>query len=283
MKKFKLKKILKDARKKNYAIGQFNFSTLAQLKGIIRAAQRLKSPVIVGTSEGESGFLGLEQAVALVRSFRQETGLPIFLNLDHGKDLEYIKRAIRVGYDAVHFDGSVFSLEKNIKETRKVVKLAKRKKVLVEGEVGIILKAGEKVKLSYLTNPEEAEKFIKKTKVNSLAVSIGNLHGVESSGRNPKINLKRLKEIKEKTGKTYLVLHGGSGTRKEDIRKAINLGIIKININTDLRESFTKSLRKELKENQKEIIPYKYLLKPIEVLQKVVEEKIKLFGSNNKL
>ncbi len=276
-----LKNILKDAQKNHYAVGQFNFSTLEQLMGIVRAAKKLKAPIIVGTSEGESKFLGLEHAVDLVSDFKKETGLPIFLNLDHGKNLKYIKEAIDIGYDAVHFDGSNLSLEENIEITKKVVKFSKRRSVLVEGEVGIIPKAGSIAAKKYLTNPKEAEKFVKETKINSLAINIGNLHGISFSGRNPKLDLKRLKEIQKRVGDTFLVLHGGSGTREEDIKKAIKLGIVKINISTELRIAFTKSLKKGLK--KQEIVPYKYLPEPIEAVQKVVENKIRLFGSNNKI
>ena len=120
------------AQKEKWAIGQFNFSTDEQLKGIIAAAQNLKSPIIVGTSEGESKFLGLKQAVALVKSFREETDFPVFLNLDHGKNLDYIKEAINLGYDCVHFDGSELSLLDNIKLTKEIVKAASKKGVLIE-------------------------------------------------------------------------------------------------------------------------------------------------------
>ena len=134
-----------------------------------------------------------------------------------------------------------------------------------------------------LTNPEEAEKYIKETGVDSLAVSIGTFHGIMVRGENPRINLERLKEIKERTGDKFLVLHGGSGTPEEDIEKAIELGIVKVNINTELRLAYTNTLKKVLEENPKEIKPYKYLPEVIEAVQKVVEEKIQLFGSSNKI
>ncbi|MFH1180990.1 MAG: class II fructose-bisphosphate aldolase, partial [bacterium] len=121
-----LKDYFKKAQKEGWAIGQFNVSNLETLRAVVLAAQNLKSPVIVGTSEGESKFLGLKQAAVLVRVFREETGLPIFLDLDHGKSLEYIRGAIEAGYDAVHFDGSQLPLEENIRITKEVVKLARK-------------------------------------------------------------------------------------------------------------------------------------------------------------
>lgn len=292
-----LKYYLKKAEKEGWAIGQFNFSNLKILKAIIRAAVNMKAPLILGTSEGESRSLGLGQAVALVNSYKKETlpgrsqaKLPIFLNLDHGKSFLYIKKAIIAGYDAVHFDGSKLSLKDNIRETKKVVNYAKKFGVLVEGEVGImgtesskIYKESFKIKEENLTRVGEAVKFLNKTKVDSLAVNIGNFHGIEKRGRNPRLKIERLNEIKKKTCKTPLVLHGGSGTAEKDIKEAIKKGIVKININTDLRVAYTTALKKTLKKKPKETTPHKYMKEVVIAVQKVVEKKIKLFGSNNKI
>ncbi len=279
----------KKAQKEKFAIGQFHISNLETLRAIMRAAQNLRSPVIIGTSEGESKFIGLRQAVALIKSFKEETGLPIFINLDHGKDFEYIKEAIDLGYDAVHFDGSRMPLEENIEIAKKVAEYGHKKKVFVEGEVGIIKGASERHKEKIevneedLTDPEEALRFINETKVDSLAINIGTFHGVDISGGKPHINLQRLREIKEKVGeRVFLVLHGGSGVMEEDIKEAIAIGIRKININTELRLSFTNALRKALEKNPEETTPYKYMSESISAVQKIVEDKIKLFGSINK-
>jgi len=270
-------------------MGQFNFSDLSQLEGIIKAAKTLESPVILGTSEGESRFLGLKQAVALKKAYQSEKGLPVFLNLDHGKSFEYLKKAIEIGYDMVHFDGSKLPLKDNIARTKEVVKYAKRFGVLVEGEVGII---GTDVSKFYeekfvlkpedLTNPEEVTQYIKETGVDCLAISIGNFHGV-SAGGNPRLNLERLKEIKKLAKDSFLVLHGGSGILDEDLKNAIKSGIVKININTELRLAYTKTLKESLQKHPKEITPYKYLPEAIKAVQKVVEEKVALFGSKNKV
>lgn len=283
-------KILKAAQKGKWAVGQFNVSNRETLKAIFGAARKLKSPVIIGTSEGESKFLGLRETRALVSLFEEETGVPAILNLDHAKSFDYIKKAIQAGYDSVHFDGSHLPLSQNIALTKKVVKYAVKFRVLVEGEVGVIpgsskiLKKIPKTRLEDLTDPISARKFVDKTGVDSLAINIGTFHGMAASGRNPHINIARLREIKEVLKeRVFLVLHGGSGTPKEDIKKAIKIGIVKININTELRNAFTGSLRKKLKENIRETTPYKYLPGTIEAVQKVVEGKIKLFGSNNKI
>ncbi len=270
-----LKNYFKKAQKGKWAVGQFNVSNLETLRGIFQAAGKSKSPVIIGTSEGESKFLGLREIRALVSLFEEETGVPAILNLDHAKSFDYIKKVIQAGYDSVHFDGSHLPLSQNISLTRKIVKYAVRFRVLVEGEVGVI--GGD------LTDPAEAQKFVEETKADTLAVNVGTIHGIRKSGKNPPINLRRLEEIKEKVGKMPLVLHGGSGTSNEDIKKAIKIGIVKININTELRNAFTGSLRKALKKNAGETTPYKYLPGTVEAVQKVVEEKIKLFGSANKI
>ncbi|MBU0547093.1 MAG: class II fructose-bisphosphate aldolase [Patescibacteria group bacterium] len=259
----------KKAQKENWAIGQFNFTTDEQLKGIIDAAKKLNSPIILGTSEGESQFLGLKKIKVLVDAFRDESDIPIFLNLDHGKNLDYIREAIKIGYNCVHFDGSDLCLEDNIKKTKNIVKLAFKKGVLVEGEVGII---GGK-----LTDPKEAKEFVQKTRVDILAVNIGTVHGGKA-----KIDFKRLAEIKKAVNDTPLVLHGGSGVNSTDIKKAIELGIVKININTELRLAWRKNMEEILKKDKNEIKPYKILTPLSEQIKKVVENKIKLFGSENK-
>lgn len=281
---------LKRAQKEGWAIGQFNISNLEMLKAILNAASILKSPVIIGTSEGESRFMGLEQIAVLVNACREKTKLPIFLHLDHGKDLDYIKKAISAGYDSVQFDGSNFPLDKNIKNTKKIVQQAHKKGVLVEGEVGAISGVSElrkektEMKKEDLTDPDSTLKFVRETRVDSLAVNVGTLHGIEACGENPHINLQRLKGIKEKLGeRAFIVLHGGSGTPEEDIKKAIKSGVVKVNINTELRLAFVKSLKSFLEKNPDEVKPYKIFPSVIESVQTVVEEKIKLFCSNNKI
>lgn len=265
-----LKDYFKKAQQGNWAIGQFNTSNLETLKAILGAAKKLKSPVIIGTSEGESGFLGLGEAVNLVKFYRKKLNLPVFLNLDHGRSLEYIKGAIGAGYDSVHFDGSFLSIQENIKITQKIIQYARPKKVLVEGGTGTAS--------GVLTKPAEAKKFIQETKADSLTVNIGTLHGLSK----PKIDFERLKAIRKEAEAVPLVLHGGSGIPREDIEKVIKLGIAKININTELRMAYTHTLRKALKDGPEEITPYKYMPSVIAAVQKVVEEKIKLLGSHGK-
>ena len=284
-----IKYYLEKAQKEQWAIGQFNFSDFTQMKAILATAEQMKSPVILGTSEGESKFFGLEEAVALRDVLRKQAGLPIFLNLDHGKSFEYLKEAIDAGYDMVHFDGSKLPLEENMKITKEVFKYAKKKGVAVEGEIGRIGTDSSKlysekfeIKEENLTNPNQAKEYVDKTGVDLLAISIGNFHGMEDSGSDPRLRLDKLEEIKKILRKNMFVLHGGSGTNEQDVKKAIELGIIKININTEIRLAFSKNLRIFLDNNPEEIVPYKFLVDAENSVEKVVELKIKLFGSADK-
>jgi fructose-bisphosphate aldolase class II len=283
-----LKYYLKKAHKEKFAIGQFNFSDFSQVKAIVAAAKNTKSPIILGTSEGESKFFGLKEAVALRNALRRETGLPIFLNLDHGKSFEYLKEAINAGYDMVHFDGSKLTLEENIKISKKVTGFAKRKNIVVEGEIGRIGTDASRVyqekfeiKEADLTDPMQAKMYAQKSKVDILAISIGTFHGMDISGESPNLKLDRLREIKAKVD-LPMVLHGGSGTPSLDIKEAIKQGISKININTEIRLAFSNTLRKKLEIDKNEIVPYKYLPEAMAAVQAVVEEKIALFGSTGK-
>ena len=277
--------IFQKAKENKYAIGAFNVSNLEQLKAIIQAAQKLKSPVIVSTSQGESKFIGKKQIRALIDSYKKD--LPIFLHLDHGKSFEIVQEAIEAGYDSVHFDGSELSFEENVAVTKKIVDLAKEKGIKnVEGELTHMLGQSSieeaiEIKEEDLTDPDQALEFVEKTGVNSLAVAIGSIHGIFKSGQNPHLFLDRLKQIENKIGdKAFLVLHGSSGTPEEDIKKAIELGIVKVNVNTELRLAYTNTLKKTLKDNPDQTTPYKIMPSVVEVVQKVVEEKIKLFGSD---
>lgn len=280
--------IMKNAQSGKYAVGQFNVSTDEQIKAIVEVAKNLKSPIIIATSESEREFIGAKQAVALVESWRKETGLPIILNADHCKSLESAKEAVDAGYDMVQFDGSGLSFEENVANSKKVLEYAKNKNpnIVVEAELGYLRGGSEihkekiEIKEEDLTKPEEAKKFVDLTGIDALAVVIGNLHGIQAESK--KLFLDRLEEIQKAIPETLLVLHGGSDTQEKDIKKAINLGIVKININTELRVAYSDALEREIKEHPDEVKPYKILSPAIEETKKVVTEKIKLFGGEGK-
>ena len=284
-----LKYYFKKAQRQKWAIGQFNFSDFTQVKGIVEVAKKMRSPVILGTSEGESKFFGLEEAVVLRNVLRKKIKTPIFLNLDHAKSFEYAQKAIDAGYDMVHFDGSKMPLKENIKDTKKVVSYAHWRGVLVEGEVGKIKTDASKlyaekflVDEDDLTKPAEAKEYLAKTKADLLAVSIGNFHGIEISGICPNLNMGLLEKISKECKRPWMVLHGGSGTFDSEIKEAIKLGIVKININTEIRLAFSGNLRRALKEDEEEIVPYKFLPPAQRSVERVVEFKINLFGSAGK-
>lgn len=267
-------KIFQEAQEKKYAVGQFNVSNMEQLKAVVQAAQG--RPFLIGTSEGESSFMGKKQIAALVKSWGQGV-----LHLDHGGSFEVIKEAIEAGYDSVHFDGSKLPFNENIEMTRKIADYAHEKGIKnVEGELGYLrgksaVQEAVEIKEEDLTNVEQAAEFVEKTGIDSLAIVIGNIHGVFKSGQNPHLYLDRLKEIQSKT-KAFLVLHGGSGIPKEDIKEAIKLGIVKVNVNTELRLAYTDALKKSLESG--ETTPYKIMAPVVKAVQKVVEDKFKLFG-----
>src|SRR3989339_640527 len=287
---FNPKEVLKLAQQNKYAIGAFNFSTAEVLKAIVAEAKELNSPIIVATSENEAEFFGMREAAALVDAWRHGSKLPIILNLDHGKNLATIKKAIAAGYNAIHFDGSSLNYEENIKQTKAVVDYVREveetfdREIIVEGELGYLRGASVvhtetlEIKPEDLTRPEQAKEFIEKTGVDSLAIVIGNAHGVFAVGEE-RLNLERLTQIKEAVDdKVFLVLRGGSGIPAEDVKKAIAAGIVKVNINTEIRVAYKEGLEEELKNKPDETTPYKILEPSFEATKKVTGEKIELFG-----
>lgn len=302
-----LNSILPQARKQGIAIGAFNFNDLEFLQGILTAAEEIKSPVILQTSESALDYMGLDYVGAMTEPIRKRMKMPVVLHLDHGRNLKLIKKVINSGfYSSVMFDGSSLPYAENIKKTREIVKLAHQKNISVEAELGILKGAGDKTASakSFFTNPQQAADFVKKTNCDALAVAIGTSHGAYKFKGRPKLDLKRLKQIAELV-KIPLVLHGASGISPRllkimkkkcekigdcgrlagakgvpdsEIKKAIKLGIAKINIDTDLRLAFTAADREILLLDKKVTDPRKYLGAGREAVKEVVKEKIKLFS-----
>ncbi|MDD3679002.1 MAG: class II fructose-bisphosphate aldolase [Patescibacteria group bacterium] len=274
--------LYKKARKHGFAIGAFNTSNAEITKAIIKTAERLGSPVIIETSENEMAHVGSEVMVAEITAIAKNTKIPVALHLDHGKSFESVREAIRAGYSSVHIDGSTLAFEENFKLTKAVVDLAHNNKVAVEGEVGHIEGNSSEHKLPFeikkenLTDPGDAAFFVKKTKVDILAISIGNIHGLYET--TPMLDFDRLEEI-SKSVKLPFSLHGGSGIPKNQIQKAIAFGITKINVNTEIRVAFKRGLLHEFDLRPDEVVPYKYLPAGSAAVEKVVESKIKIFGS----
>ncbi len=284
-----LREYIKEASEKGIAIGHFNISNLEALHGIYNAAKKLDLPVIIGLSEGEEEFVGKNEAVALIHELREKENYPIFLNADHHYSFDKVKDALDAGYDSAIIDLVKLPLEENISITKKCVDYAKElslktgRDILIEGELGfigqsskILDKIPEGVSVATMTKPEDAKSFVEQTGINLLAPSVGNVHGIVKGG-NPRLDIERIKNIREACG-VPLVLHGGSGIADEDFVNAIKAGISIIHINTEIRVAYRDAVKKFLEENPNEVAPYKFLETGVEAVEKVVEERLKLFS-----
>lgn len=282
------------ARKENFAIGAFNIDTLETLKAVAEAAKVKKSPVIVEFSPGEVEYFGIKNVVDIATNVKEEYDLPIFLNLDHGKTGEACLDAVGLsegfsGFDEVHFDGSDFEVEENIKIASRVVSEAHKKGILVEGEMDRVSGASEvhagevnleALKRSY-SSPKKAGDFVAETKVDIFAAVFGNIHGVFEV--QPDLDIELLSAIRNSLGNTFISMHGGSGIPEEDVKRAIEAGrVVKINVNTELRQSYRDALDQELAENEDEYAFYKISPDVVRAVQAVVENKMDAFGSSGK-
>ncbi len=279
--------ILTKAKNEGWALGAFNAGNLEIAKAIVQAAQSQQAPVIMETSAGEVEHFGLKNFLSLVENYRQDLRLNILTNLDHGPGLEECQAAIEGGYNLVHFDGSSLPYEENVKITKALVEQAHQKGVLIEAEMDKILgdsknhaELPESTQASAnYTDPQKAAEFVAQTGCDILAIFIGNLHGTYRQP--PRLDLERLKLIVEKVP-CFFSLHGGSGLLEEDVKKAIQIGrIVKVNVNTELRLAYRNTLENVLKGSD-EIAVYKIMPPVVAAIQKVVEEKIQLFGSQQK-
>lgn len=283
-----LSEILLNAQKENWAVGHFNISNLEQLRAIMEAAKNLKCPVMIGLSEGERKFVGLRQAVAMVRTFKEEYGLPVFLNPDHSHSVESAKSAFDAGFDSIHIDLSKLPFKENIKGTKETVEYVKSKnqKISIEGEVGYLRGESKvqkkiiKIKPEDLTKPEEAAEFAEKTGIDRFAGAYGNSHGIFLD--EPKLDIERIKAVRYALPeRVAMVMHGGSGIIDKDIKEAIKAGIANIHVNTEIRTAYAGALRNFLVDNPEETTPYKILAPALKATQKKVEEKLKLFNNIN--
>ena len=276
-----LKEYILEAEERKVALGHFNISNIEGFWAVVNAAKKLSVPVIIGVSEGERDFLGIPQAKALVESVKTDS-FPIFLNADHTYSFERAKEVIDAGYDSVIIDEADKAFDENFKITKDVVDYARKVKpgMLVEGELGFIGRSSkildEVPEGISMTEPSEASEFVQKTGIDLFAPAVGNIHGMVKGGE-PKLNIQRIKEIKEVV-KVPLVLHGASGNTDDEIREAIKAGISMIHINTELRVAYRAGLEKGLSENPSEISPYKYLKDSVKEMQVVVEKKLVLFS-----
>jgi fructose-bisphosphate aldolase class II len=283
-----LRHALDHARREGVALGHFNVSELVALKAIVTAARDLKLPVLIGVSEGEREFFGLRQVAALVRTYREESEYPIFLNADHTHSLEKAELAARDGFDEIIFDGSSLPFEKNIEQTRRAVELIKsiNPNCMVEGEIGYIGSASDVIDkvpegAGIMSTPEEAKQFVAATGIDVLAPAVGNMHGMLTtmvSGEAQKhLDIKRIAAIRDATG-IFMTLHGGSGTNDDDFKKAIKAGMTIVHVNTEIRLAWKRGMEKALAGGES-VVPYKLLGDVVAAIRKVVEARMQLFSS----
>lgn len=281
------KEMLNKAAKEQYAVAQININNLEWTKAVLETAEELKSPVILGVSEGANKYMaGYETVAAMVRAMDKAMGItvPVALHLDHGS-YEGAKKCIEAGYTSVMFDGSHFPLEENLEKTKEIVRYAHEKGISVEAEVGTI--GGEEdgvVGMGEIADPAECKRLAD-LNIDFLAAGIGNIHGVYPANWKG-LDFDALRRIKAETGNMPLVLHGGTGIPKEMILEAISLGVAKINVNTECQLSFAQATREYIeagKDQQgKGFDPRKLLAPGANAIKATVKEKLEMFGSVGK-
>ena len=281
------KEMLQKAKAGHYAVGQFNINNLEWTKAILLTAQENNSPVILGVSEGAGKYMcGFKTVAAMVKAMIETLGItvPVALHLDHGS-YEGAFSAMEAGFSSVMFDGSHYAIDENIQKTKEVISAAAKLGVSVEAEVGAI--GGEEdgvVGGGEVADPDECAS-IAGLGVDMLAAGIGNIHGVYPDNWTG-LNFDVLAKIQEKTGTMPLVLHGGTGIPEDMVRKAISLGVSKVNVNTECQLSFAAATRKYIEEGKdkqgKGFDPRKLLAPGFEAIKETVKEKMELFGSVNK-
>lgn len=275
--------LLLKAEKEGYAVGAFNANNMEIVQAILEAAKRENAPVIMQASQGAIAYAGLNFITEMVRLAAASSTVPVALHLDHGTDFDQVVRCIRSGFTSVMYDGSKLPLEENIAITCKVLDITRPIGVSVEAELGKIGGTEDNVHVSekeaMYTDPEEARYFVEQTGVESLAIAIGTAHGQYKG--DPKLDFDRLARIKSLV-KIPIVLHGSSGVPDESIRRAIELGVRKINIDTNIREAFVGEMRRVMMDKPDEIDPRKILGPAREAATAIIAEKIRLFGSAGK-
>lgn len=299
---------LKHAQKYRYAVGAFNINNFEIAHAVLEGAQEMNSPVILSTSEGAISYAGMDELGSLVHTMARRYHVPIVYHLDHGKDVELVKQAIRSGwYTSVMFDGSTLPYEENVAQTKTLRRLAHWHGVSLEAELGALAGIEDfvnvEVRDAHLTKPEQAAEFVRRTGCDALAIAIGTSHGAYKFEGDSQLDFKRLEAIAERVH-IPLVLHGASGVPEhikqacmsygckiadakgvadEHIRKAVEFGIRKVNIDTDIRIAFDAGIRKYLQENPEVIDPRKIMGGAMDLMKQVVIEKMRLLGSAHRV
>jgi len=264
-------------RKENKAMLAANFYNLETCRGILQAAGELNQPVILQLTPASIKYMGLKTAIGIARTVSAEEKADAWIHLDHCTDLELIKSCLDEGFDSVMIDASDKTIDENIKLTKQIVDIASKYDVNVEAELGYVPVPNSEVDNDKFTQPADAKRFVDETGVTSLAVAIGTKHGFYKG--EPKLDIDRLKKIKEATD-AYLVLHGGSGLPGELLRKAIKNGISKVNVATETKDIFMKTLKEVLK-NSLEIDLRKVFPSATCEVKKLIKQKLKIVAMIN--
>jgi len=302
------KKIFEDALKNHYGVGAFNFINIETLKSILDTAEENKSPVIVQCSTGAIKYAGVEVLANICKLYAKNMSVPVCLNLDHGKTFEDCKNAIDAGFTNVMIDASHLPMDENIALTKKVVEYAHDRGVTVEAEIGVLAGVEDEVSATEdearYTNPKQAYDFVKATNVDSLAIAIGTSHGTIKFKGEAKLRFDILEEVENLLPNFPIVLHGASSIPQDMVRLAEEYGaklsgscgipeamlreacshnVCKVNVDSDLRLSFTAGLRKSFAENPENVDMRKYNTVGMELIKKVVKDKMdNVFGSSNR-
>ena len=302
------KEIFQKASEQKYGIGAFNINNMELLQAVVEAGEELKSPLILQVSESAKKYIKNAYLIKMVEGALNSSTIPLVLHLDHGESFEICKECIDLGFTSVMFDGSKFDFEKNVEITKQVVDYASNYGVVVEAELGKLAGVEDDISVenheAIYTDPAKAFEFIKRIGCDSLAVAIGTSHGAYKFKKEPKLDFERLKKIKNLAGQNYpIVLHGASSVLTDLVKmnndfggkienaqgvpeailvEAIKFGVTKINVDTDVRLSFSGGVRQYLVQNPSEFDPRKYLGLGREAVKELVKKKIKIFGSENK-
>ncbi len=274
------KELMLDAQKNGYAVGAFNTNNLEITQAIIQAAEAKKAPVLVQISAGALKYGGVDYLPMLVAKFAQVASVPVAIHLDHGPSFEVVMQCLRSGFTSIMRDASKLPYAENVAEVRKVVEACHAVGVPVEAEIGKIGGAEEHVVVSereaLMSDPDECAQFAEDGGFDSLAVAIGNAHGFYKG--DPKLDFERLEAIRARVS-IPLVLHGASGIPDAQITMAVERGVCKINIDTEIRNALVRSIQKYVAENPDQIDPRKVFGPAIKAMQAVVEGKIEIFKS----
>lgn len=275
------KEILKKAVEGNYAVPAFGFVNLEGAKAIIEAAQELNSPVILQTTQGGIDYAGHDELAAIAIALANKASVPVAIHLDHGREIKYHQKALELGYTSLMIDGSHLPFSENVEITNQVIKMVKDTNIMVEAELGQIGGKEDDIEGedSQYTTVTEAVEFVNKTHPDALAIACGTAHGFYT--KEPKLNFEVIKSIREATN-TPLVLHGGTGVPLNSITKAVELGMNKVNFDSELKQAFINSVLKYMEENPNSYDIRKIFRPAIDSQRELAKTKILAVKSNDK-